>query len=197
MGARKRRAGLNPPELPFESDKAASFAAYFCAANTFLALQHEPSVSCKINSAYKRMSWSGGTWPPATFLTCKFCNQSSVTPSRGNNARLASSDTSVVGLSIPAIFISAAADLTAFSPPETLGIYRRCESATVFSSGFEARYPFSTDNFAALTGFVSTHFAPFNKARVPAAAALGFARRNFPFTITAQQYYSLYGMSAA
>ena len=38
---------------------------------------------------------------------------------------------------------------------------------------------------------------PFSSARVAAAAAFGFLARNFPFTITAQQYSSLYGASFA
>ena len=97
----------------------------------------------------------------------------------------------IIGASMPATFISAAAEFTAASAPETLGTYRRCEIATVFNSGFEARYPFSTDKRAAAAGLVSTHFAAFNKARVAAAAAFGFAFKNFPFTMTAQQYSSL------
>src|SRR5205814_5660087 len=125
------------------------------------------------------------------------CNQSSVTPSRCANARFAKSETSVVGASMPATFISAAAEFTAASAPETLGTYRRCEIATVFNSGFEARYPFSTDKRAAAAGLVSTHLAALSKARVAPAVALGFLARNFPFTITAQQYSSLYGASAA
>ena len=40
----------------------------------------------------------------------------------------------------------------------------------MFNSGFEARYPFSTDKRAAAAGFVSTHFAALSKARVAAAA---------------------------
>src|SRR6266571_1987538 len=69
--------------------------------------------------------------------------------------------------------------------------------ATVFSSGLEARYFFSTDKRAAAAGLASTHLAPLSNARVAAAAAFGFLARNFPFTITAQQYSSLYGLSAA
>src|ERR1051326_1958439 len=98
---------------------------------------------------------------------------------------------------MPALFISAAADFTASSAPDTLGIYRKWEMAIVFNSGFDAKYFFSTDSFAAAAGLVSTHFAPFSSARVAAAAALGFFSRNLPFTITAQQYSSLYGSSAA
>ena len=99
--------------------------------------------------------------------------------------------TSVVGLSIPARFISTAADFTASSAPETLGMYRKCEIARAFSSGFEARYFLSTESLAAATGFVSTHLAPFSNARVAAAAAFGLLARNLPFTTTAQQYSSL------
>src|SRR6516164_5138956 len=69
--------------------------------------------------------------------------------------------------------------------------------ATVFNSGFDARYPFSTDKRAAAAGLVSTHFAALSRARVAAAAAFGLAARNLPFTMTAQQYSSLYGASFA
>src|SRR5206468_9877734 len=67
----------------------------------------------------------------------------------------------------------------------------------VFWSTVDARYLFSTDNRAAAAGLVSTHLAAFSRARVAAAAAFGFLARNFPFTITAQQYSSLYGASLA
>src|SRR5207248_3352031 len=107
MAAQQWRSGLNPPEVPSIPNKAASFAAYFCAANTFFALQHEPSLSCKINSA------------------------------------------------------------------------------------LHAKYPSSTDRGAAAAGVVSTHFAALSSARVAPAAAFGLAARNFPFTMTAQQYSSL------
>ena len=54
------------------------------------------------------------------------------------------------GSSMPAIFISAAADFTAASPPDTLGhVTQVARSPTVFSSGLEARYFFSTDKRAA------------------------------------------------
>src|SRR5436305_5109239 len=137
------------------------------------------------------MSWSGGTCPLATFSTCRLCSHWSETPSRWTKARFARAGTSVLGLSMPATFISAAADWTAWSAPETLGTYRRCEIATVFSSGLDARYFFSTDNRAAAAGFVSTHLAPFNSARVAAAVSRGWADKYLPFTITAQQYSSL------
>src|SRR6266446_5148843 len=69
--------------------------------------------------------------------------------------------------------------------------------ATVFNSGFEARYFLSTDILAAAEGLVSTHLAPFNNARVAAATAFGFWARNLPFARTAQQYSLLYGVSVA
>src|SRR5260370_39167266 len=69
--------------------------------------------------------------------------------------------------------------------------------ATVLSSGFEARYFFSTDILAAAEGLVSTHLAAFSKARVEGAAALGLAATNLPLASTAQQYSSLYGASTA
>ena len=58
----------------------------------------------------------------------------------------------------------------------------------VFWSAVEARYFFSTDNFAAALGLVSTHLAALSKARVAAAEAFGLRARNLPFTRTAQQY---------
>src|SRR5262249_52180054 len=80
---------------------------------------HDSPVAA--SSMRRRMSSSGGTCPPATFSTCSDWSHSSETPSRCANARLARSPTAVVGLSMPAVFISRAADLTAASAPETLG----------------------------------------------------------------------------
>ena len=58
--------------------------------------------------------------------------------------------------------------------------------ADVFSSGFDARYFFSTERRAAARGFVWTHLAPLRIARVAAAPTLGFAVSHFPFAITAR-----------
>src|SRR5689334_15578975 len=98
---------------------------------------------------------------------------------------------------MPEIFISAAACFTATSAPETLGTYRRAAMDTAFCSTVEARYFFSTESLAAAAGLASTHLAARSRARVAAAEALGFLARNFPLTITAQQYSRLYGRSAA
>src|SRR3954468_10441545 len=152
---------------------------------------HHGSPTVAANSACKRASWSGGNCPPATVSTFSESSHWSVTSSKCANAFFASASTSVVGLNIPARFISAAADFTAASAPDTPGTYLKCEIATVLSSGFDAKYFFSTDILAAARGFASTHFAPLNNARVAAAAALGFFAKNFPFTKTAQQYSSL------
>src|SRR5256885_16919855 len=74
-------------------------------------------------------------------------------------------------------------------------MYRKRARATVFNSGVEARYFFSTARIAAVRGLVSTHFAPFNRARVAAAALFGLASTHLPFAITSQQYSWLYGSS--
>src|SRR5438874_4436009 len=60
--------------------------------------------------------------------------------------------------------------------------------AVVFSSAVEARYFFSTAITAAAFGLVSTHLAPFNRARVALAAVSGLASTHLPFAITSQQY---------
>src|SRR5947207_12765285 len=74
-------------------------------------------------------------------------------------------------------------------------MYRKRARAAVFSSGVEARYFFSTAMIAAALGLVSTHLAPFNRARVALAAVSGLASTHLPFAMTSQQYSSLYGAS--
>src|SRR4029453_2386135 len=98
---------------------------------------------------------------------------------------------SVSGESIFATFISLAAEWSDSSAILTAGMYRKRARATVFNSGVEARYFFSTASTAAALGLVSTHLAPFNRARVALAAVSGLASTHLPFAITSQQYSSL------
>src|SRR3954469_22902706 len=112
-------------------------------------------------------------------------------PGSGSHARLTRSSRSVAALSMPTFFIPTAAVVSDFSHAEMLGMYVRFPIAVALSSGFDARYFFSTDNFAAALGFVCTHFAPFKIARVPAAARSKCELAHLPFAITAQQNSSL------
>src|SRR5437588_4735994 len=106
-------------------------------------------------------------------------------------ARLASASVSVSGESIFATFISLPAVWTDSSARPTLGTKRKRARAAVFNSGVEARYFFSTAMIAAALGLVSTHLAPFKRARVALAAVSGLASIHLPFAITSQQYSSL------
>src|SRR5262245_61546669 len=83
--------------------------------------QGPQKTSAGLNRAYWRMTHWRVTWPWATFSTGSDFSQSSETPSRWTKARLANASTSVVGVSMPARFISVEANLTATSAPETLG----------------------------------------------------------------------------
>src|SRR5262245_45562599 len=81
--------------------------------------QAPQNASDRFNMAYCCISHRRDTWPSGTFSTCSDFSHSSETPSICTKARFAKPSTSVVGLSIPAIFISVEANLTAVSAPET------------------------------------------------------------------------------
>ena len=84
-------------------------------------MQGPQNRSSGLKKAYWRTTHSRVTWPPATFSTGKRLQPLVGHAVEMHEAPLASASTSVVGLSMPAIFISADGEFTAVSAPETLG----------------------------------------------------------------------------
>src|SRR5204863_9738869 len=109
-------------------------------------IQQERFALARISGAKRRQSTPGATCPSASFSTCRFFSHSSVTPSRWAKAFLESWSTSVLLRSMPAFFISAAAERTAASAPETLGTQRRLEIAWKLSATLARMYFFSSDS---------------------------------------------------